>query len=422
MHTRAEHWVSIGMITSICNLDENTLITEVSRMGDTFVQRDRHLTQFLKDILMPGSYIRVIMDYHIYRMKGQLEDNEEFSVDPLVNVETHNDEKGGEVYVYTTAIAVTFHRLLVSSLLSYVFRLRIVDKAVRAFPVNPPDEVITAFLQLLLSAQLLFAVSNSKLFRKHSSLFNDLLSIPTEDRVRKYTQDFEAFTQWHANSHVDDKLLIERIGALATSKDSPQPQASAVKDSAVQASATEASASEELDAGTTDEVLDSAQSEVGVVYRRWIMGMVDHFTSIRVLERVCGKLPPKGTINFCILGLNRPKKLPSGSWAMMVGEIRKLCEDGSLASKASETPLPPDLADKVIEIIETKIYEYEVHRTVNKTSSQFESRVYKFFPDLLSKRECNFTGRGHCEAILMAIIHRIQEKNDLDFPLEACSL
>ena len=56
----------------------------------------------------------------------------------------------------------------------------------------------------------------------------------------------------------------------------------------VQVSAVEASATEELDAEAADEVLLDCvllpENRAEVVCRRWIMGMVDHFASIRVLE------------------------------------------------------------------------------------------------------------------------------------------
>lgn len=424
MHSRAEHWITIGIITSLCNISEASLISAVGLLSHTFVRPDRELTAFLKVSVEPGDYIGEIMKYHFHRMEGQFdnpESNNGFSVDPIVNVEIRTEEEG-EVYVYTSAIAVAFHRLLVSSLLSYVFRLQIVAKAVKAFPVaegrRPPTAVTTAFLQLLLSAQLLFLVSHSKLFKTHLSLLSGLLSMPTEAYVPVYISNFAQFAEWHAN-HVSDKLLIDSIEALATSKDS-QPRSKSVQASAVKDSATEASASEESDTGTTDEVLDTVPGEVEVVYRKWIMGMVDHFASIRVLERVCGKLPPEAKINFSILGLNRPTL--SHSWDAMVRDIQTLCGDSSLASKASKMPQPPDLADKVIEIIETKIKGYKAPpESVKKTSMRFEAMVYKFFQDLLSAKTLNFTGCGHCEAILMAIIHRIRNANDLDFSLKACS-
>jgi len=426
MHSRAEHWISIGIITSLCNISEASLISAVELQGDTLVRLDRELTGFLKVSVEPGDYIGEIMKYHIHCMKGQFdnpESNNGFSVDPIVNVEIRNDETDREVYVYTSAIAVAFHRLLVSSLLSYVFRLQIVAKAVKAFPVAeggcPPTEVTTAFLQLLLSAQLLFLVSHSKLFRTHLSLLSGLLLMPTEAYVAVYFRDFAKFEElWQVN-HVSDKLLIDSIEALATSKDS-QPRSKSAQASAVKDSATEASASEESDTGTTDEVLDTVPGEVEVVYRKWIMGMVDHFASIRVLERVCGKIPPEAKINFSILGLNRPTL--SHSWDAMVREIKTVCQNSSLVLQASKMPQPPDLADTVIGILKTKIKEWsKAPESVYKTSARFNEMVYAFFQKLLLAKTHRFTGCGHCEAILMAIIHRVRNQYDLGFSLKACS-
>ena len=339
-----------------------------------------------------------------------------------------NVQENGESYVYTPAIAIAFHRLLVSSVLSYMFCLRIVKDVVNAFPVvenTPPKFVIKAFTQLLLSAQLLFLVSHSKLFKKHSSILNALLSIPTENQVELYYQREANIRKYWEVNNLKDKELREHIAALG-SKDSPWPSKS------VQAPATEASASTEslADAGT-DEVLDTvpdALDKVGIVYRKWIMGLIDHFASIRVLERVCSKLPSEAKINFSILGLNH-LSLSFGSWGMMESEIKTLCKDSSILSKVSGKPLPDDFANKVIEIIKTKIKEYKIppaSESVKKTSIRFVTMVYDFFRKLLEgeSKHFEFTGGGHCEAILMAIIDRIISSNggDLDFSLKACSL
>ena len=420
MHTRAEHWISIGMITSICNIPEAS-VTVMAKGMEEWVQVDRDLMEYLKGSEVP---VGEIMAYHIDRIRGQ-PDPKYNALDPIVNVEPRNVGNQREVYLYTPEIALAFHRLLVSCLLSYVFCLRIVDKAVKAFPLagstGPPPPIQEAFFQLLLSAELLFVLSHSRLFKWHSSIFNHLVIIPTEASLEIYTQDFKRFTEWHAANHVLDKKLTVRIETLATSQDSPRSPSKSVQASAVKGPATEASASEESDAEINEEVLNDSDGTVGVVYRKWIMGLVDHFASIRVLERVCGKLPPKGKINFSILGLNR-QELQFGSWDTIVTQIQKLCEDSSLVSKASNKPLPPDLANKVIEIIKTKINEYEAPTlpSAKKTSGQFGNKVYAFFQTLLSNGEPSFSACGHCEAILMAIIHRVSTKDDLDFSLKAC--
>lgn len=436
MYTRAEHWISIGMITSICNISEDSLSKEAKYepldSEDTFkfIQVDRDLTDFL--VGGRDSYIKAIMEYHNDRMEGQfngLKYDKEISLDPILNVETHHDENFGKVYKYTPEIAVTFHHLLVSSLLSYVFRLRIVDNAVRALPYVPnsklpPLPVSLAFVQLLLSARLLFLVSHSRLFKRHLKSLNALLPIPTEANVERSLRIFADFEEWHTR-HDYDKILMESIKALNRSSQprTESVQASAVNDSesVVEASAT--TEESDADAGTIDEVLQD-HSQVDF-YRRWIMGLVDHFASIRVLERASSKLPAGGKINFSILGLNRPSLL-SDSWDTMSKEIRTLCQDSSLVSKAleSEGTLQPDAA---ISFMEHKIKAYEVPKTENKkTSASFEAKVYSFFKDLLSPETSlnpkpQFAGTGHCEAILMAIIYRIIILNDLDFSLKVCS-
>jgi hypothetical protein len=436
MLNRAEHWISMGVITNICYMSDTSVSDAAKYLQvGTLIQVDRELTEFLKGGLDSSSsaYITDILGYDIPRLKDRSESNDtklEVSMEPILIV--HGDEKLGDVYNYTPQMAVAFHHLLVSSLLSYVIRLQIVNKAVRAFdPISQlPYPVISAFIQLLLSTQLLFLVSHSKLFKEHSKLLNPHLLNVKEMHAATYSQRFTEMTEWHNTHHDFDRELIQKIQAMNGTSSQPRPesdqvQASAVKDSVVEASAT--TEESDADAGTADEVLQEQDSDSEVdVFRRWIMGLVDHFASIRVLERASGKLPAEGKINFSILGLNRPV-LQISSWTTMSEEIRTLCQDSSLLSKALNNRSIPDLANKAIDIMKAKIDAYQVptSTTVTKTSGMFEEKVYKFFKKLLSpkspQKPLNFPGCGHCEAILMAIIHRISIKDDLDFSLKACS-
>jgi hypothetical protein len=452
MHSRAEHWISLGMIMTICDISENSVCAAAEVMKGTFVKNDQDLMDLLK-VGLSNFSIQDIMEYDFDHMKDQydihsknrggpyedLKYDKSSLYDTIMNASNHNDKEDGEAYyLYTPEIAVAFHRLLVSSLLSYVFRLRIVEEAAKALSkipspkLDPPSAVITVFIQLLLSTHLLFMISHSRLFRTHLKALGSL-TLPNEAQAGIYVQQFTNVALWHTTCHEYDKSLVNRLKSIPQS--SPESvQASAVKDSAVEESTTEESAvkasiTEESDAEVTEEILDrdldpESGVTVDVLYRRWIMGMVDHFASIRVLERVCRKLPPKGKINYSILGLNRPS-LSSGTWDVMVNEIKTLCQDSSLVSQALKKPPPHNLADEAIRIIKTKIEEYEEQVTVKKSSMRFERTVYGFFKKLLSKspnplKAC-FSGCGHCEAILMAIIYRISNENDLDFSLKACS-
>jgi hypothetical protein len=430
MGTRAEHWISISMITSICNMSD-LLLTETVALSmadhDIAVAADRVLVAFLKDGLKSkraGSigFIREILKYHKNCMKavfqGKPEDHHEVSLDPIV-------ETCGESYSYTPEIAAAFHHLLISSLLSYVFRLRIVARAAKIGPnSNPPDKaVVTAFTEFLLSAQLLFVVSHSHLFKTYLALLKPLV-MPAEGTVEARTKEFANLALWHGQ-HVRDKSLTHALDVL-----DPPSQPRPDKNLTPQALASDAA---ELEAAGTDlEAVEYfPENEPHVVYRRWIMGLVDHFSSIRVLEHVARRLPPGAKINFSLLGLNRPQ-LQCGDWATMKQEIQRLCLDKSLvsttlASRQWLRPLPPDFADQAIKIIETKVDEYkQPEGSVKKTSMRFEAAVYSFFRSLLKSQidACPpiFKGCGHCEAILMAIIHRISNKDlDLNFSLKACS-
>ena len=169
----------------------------------------------------------------------------------------------------------------------------------------------------------------------HSKLFNGKVEIPVETKVGVYNEEFAKFALWHAQ-HGRDKKLMEDLDGL-------------------NCESVEASATEEPDGGATNaatEELDDvatarpdsflglehlSEKQDDVVYRRWIMGLVDHFASIRALEQVSHKLPSEAKINFSLLGLNRPS-LRSGSWTAMTKEIRNICAHDSLVSR----PLFPD--------------------------------------------------------------------------------
>ena len=59
------------------------------------------------------------------------------------------------------------------------------------------------------------------------------------------------------------------------------------------------------------------------IFRRWIMSLVDHFTSIQVLEQACVKLPAAEEIHFSLLGMDHWKStLPD--WELMEDIIHQL--------------------------------------------------------------------------------------------------
>jgi len=398
------------------------------------VPADRDLTLFLQGSFKQQGSSGYIGDILEYNFKDSGSKGAVISLDPIMKA-------CGEDYRYTSEIALAFHHLLVSSLQSYVLRLRIVEKAVKTLPAvpdtKPPSAVVAAFGQLFLSTQLLFFVSHSRLFKTFLKSVQDTLPIPVESNVEFYNQEFaKVVTLWRTH-HGHDKTLVEALTASQPRR--PEPvQALDVKALTVVASASkeEESAAEDLDAEASDEVLldclpgpePFTENATDVLCRRWIMGLVDHFASIRVLERVSRQLPPNAEINFSLLGLNRPS-LVSDTWTEMADMIRTLCKDNILVSRAqasreSDKPLPPDFADKAISIIETKIKDYKTpaqSESTNKTSMRFEEMVYSFFKKLGLPKSLQFRGCGHCEAILMAIIHRISHKDDLDFSLKACS-
>ena len=74
MHTRADHWISKGIITSICNIPDETISTGAEVMESTVVQVDQDLIEFIKGGLkseISSGYLEAIMEYDLQRMTNQ---------------------------------------------------------------------------------------------------------------------------------------------------------------------------------------------------------------------------------------------------------------------------------------------------------------------------------------------------------------
>ena len=60
-----------------------------------------------------------------------------------------------------------------------------------------------------------------------------------------------------------------------------------------------------------------------VIFRRWIMSLVDHFASVQVLERASVKLPVGDVINFSLLGVDH-QRMTLPNWMTLEAIIRQL--------------------------------------------------------------------------------------------------
>lgn len=147
------------------------------------------------------------------------------------------------------------------------------------------------------------------------------------------------------------------------------------------------------------------------------MSLVDHFTSIRVLERACVKLPENTNISFSLLGVDhRRSDLPD--WKTIETIIRQL------TSAESEIGSVKFIAD-----LKAYVEDYVSEGSMPGTAAQYRDNVVLPFQNQL-KANPAYTSKCpvvtsclHCEATLMAVMTYLaaDPKHDLGPLLQACS-
>ena len=130
-----------------------------------------------------------------------------------------------------------------------------------------------------------------------------------------------------------------------------------------------------------------------VIFRRWIMSLVDHFTSVRVLERACVE------ISLTLLGVDhRRATLPD--WDSMEDFLRKLTY-----SEIKEH------RDEYIKLLKGYIKEYEPEDALPGTAARHRDTFFLPFRRQLKPDPAKppppsqmVTTCLHCEAILIAVM------------------
>ena len=153
----------------------------------------------------------------------------------------------------------------------------------------------------------------------------------------------------------------------------------------------------------------------GTIYRRWIMSLVDHFTSIRVLEQACVKLPAGENVSFSLLGMDHQKQtLPD--WEIMENII---CQLQPMESVSRETYI----AD-----LKSYIETYERKGAQPGTAARYRDTVVLPFQeqlksDTVPRNSQPVAACFHCEAILIAVMAYLagDSEHDLTSLFQVCS-
>jgi hypothetical protein len=164
----------------------------------------------------------------------------------------------------------------------------------------------------------------------------------------------------------------------------------------------------ELVATVADKQSESSDTPWSVICKRWIMSLVDHFASIRVLERACAKFQGDQEINFTLLGVDQ-RRVPLPDWNIMEDFLRQL----TFAE-------PQGQRDKYIADLKATIKTYEMVDSIPGTADCYRNNVLLPFRNQLDPTKqqkgkkqlkpgsppttVTLASCLHCEATLMAVM------------------
>jgi hypothetical protein len=433
MYRRVHSWSSLSLIKQLCAIDRNAIQDLSSRFEQPLVQPDIALLNFLQtgwDLYVPK-----LLDHH--------PDVKACSTDaaPLPQKLLSAIISKGS-YTYSTDVAIDFHNLLTSSLIAYAVRLDYVDRALRKLNgkrLSDPEAIGPLFDVLAIAVRAIFALSHSKAMAAHMNMLSGSVRLPKDQDASDSLSFISNLIDNHCQRSEEAKSLGSYLKPRGEGRNNSSQDVNSDGPSSRGAVTSNGQNSQEDNSGdmwednSEDEVLaseftrtdltpdknDSERSGTHgpVVFRRWIMSLVDHFTSIRVLERACVKLPESTEINFSLLGVDhRRATLPD--WKTMETIARQL------TSAESEIGTEKFIAD-----LKAYIEKYEPEQSLPGTTARHRDNVLLPFqellkPDLDHPRTLPVvTTCLHCEATLIAVMAYLatDSNHDLGPLLQACS-
>lgn len=434
MHRRVHSWSSMNLIKQLCAIGSDTIQELSARFEQPLVQPDIALFNFLQsgwDLYLPK-----LLDHHPdvkTRSTGTA---------PLPQKLLDAIKSKGS-YTYSTDVAIDFHNLLTSSLIAYAVRLDYVRRALRKLNGKKlPDSgaIGPLFDVLAIAVRAVFALSHSRAMVAHMDMLSSSVRLPKDHHASDSLSFISDLIQNHCQRSEEAKSLApylkplredpknsglgngqdgntdghgSRGAVVGTGQNSQEDD---FGDKWEDNSEDEPLAAELTRTGLTPDKND-ASTPGPVAFRRWIMSLVDHFTSIRVLERACVKLPENTNISFSLLGVDhRRSDLPD--WKTIETIIRQL------TSAESEIGSVKFIAD-----LKAYVENYVSEGSMPGTAAQYRDNVVLPFQNQL-KANPAYTSKCpvvtsclHCEATLMAVMTYLaaDPKHDLGPLLQACS-
>lgn len=304
MYCHVNSWPCLSLIMQLCTVDCDTIQFWSSQHEPLSVQPDITLLSFLQSGW--DHYLPKLLDHHpdVKAHSTNSAPLPQKLLDAIIS-------KGS--YTYSTDVAINFHNLLTSSLIAYVVHLDYVDRALqklkgRGLPDSDSGTIGPLFDGLSVAVQAVFALSHSKAMAAHMDMLSSSLRFPMDKDACDSLTFISDLIKSHCQQSEEAKGVAPYLkphhtnsggsNAQDGSSDSPS-SCGAVADNGQHSSQEDNlddSLVDNLDDNSDDEAWameltaltsdknDSASSPRPVVFRRWIMSFIDHFTSVRVLE------------------------------------------------------------------------------------------------------------------------------------------
>jgi len=384
MHRRVFGWSTITLIKQLSAINHDQIADALRSTSESLsVEPDPDLHNFLvtgKDL-----YLMRLLDYHpVLNPEGPPSTDLAPIPEALIDA-----TKSITSYTYSPDVAIDFNNILTSSLVAYAIRLDLVDRALHKLKGRVPNDQQLQTLQSLfdslsVSVRAVFVITHSRVMRKHLRLIFDYLKLP-EDQDEGSSMHFITTLM---ESHCQRSDEVQRFADyLKPSRVRDRSGDSAVND--------DDQADDDL-SSDDDDNRSLGHVATSEVFRRWIMSLVEHFTSIRLLEHACDKLSESDEIKISLIGVDHWRtKVPA--WSSITAMIRDMA--------------PPGSVDGYIEYLETSIRNFQPTSPPPGTMAQIRENVLLPFHNLLKSTPQYINSCQHCEAVLVAVMAYIATAN-----------
>lgn len=373
MHRRAFYWTSLSMIGYLTwkKSSNDNIFPDIDGI---FADPDHKLIEHLRIVLQDNqtTFAQSLMTYHPFRHGPSLADR----WDPNYLDDFMTLASGTSPYEFDRAIASIFLDVLLSSLYAYLCTMAQL-KRVMTMSEKDYEEIRKYTGRFTNAVRTLYLVSHSNAMKTY---FNNAKISSQSHRERIYVSTTE----------IRLKKLYELQGwvydlNLPTTDDGGEP---------------------ENDEGEEDQNLPglSLKPDIGTLYRRSFMSLVDHKAGLRLLERRSIGLPSNELIKLSLIAVKHPLTGRYLPWKEMKKAIVETCKlspsvDGSV-----------DDGSVMIEKIEAHLKKNDIvgpirsFRKLVEIDKNQELRVNSQYPE--------FKTCVHCEASLAVFLGELHSTPD----------